>query len=172
MKTDRILLIPFLALALLASGAARASAAAADDLSVVLGHYEAVRQALLDDRTTGVAGHATAIEKAARDLSASLTAERAGVPAAKTADTRALLPQVAAAAARLAAAKDLDAARAAFGDLSKPLVRWREMASGPRPVVVYCSMVKKAWLQPQGEVGNPYYGQEMARCGEIVSKSR
>ncbi|HBL30511.1 MAG TPA: hypothetical protein DD490_27055 [Acidobacteria bacterium] len=172
MKTDRILLVPFLALALLASGAARASAVPADELARVLGHYEAVRQALLADRTAGVAGHATAIEKAARDLSAGLTAESAGVPAPKLADTKALLPQVATAAARLAAAKDLEAARAAFGELSKPLVRWREMASGPRPAVVYCSMLKKACLQPAGELGNPYYGQEMPSCGEVVSKSR
>jgi Cu(I)/Ag(I) efflux system membrane fusion protein len=172
MKTDRILLVPFLALALLASGAARASAVPADELARVLGHYEAVRQALLADRTAGVTGHATAIEKSARDLAAGLTAERTGVPAPKLADLKALLPQVSAAAARLAAAKDLDAARAAFGELSKPLVRWREMASGPRPVVVYCSMVKKAWLQPEGEIGNPYYGKEMPGCGEIVSKSR
>ena len=173
MKTDRIL-VPFLflALALLASGSARASAEPADDLSVVLGHYEAARQALLADRTAGVTGYATAIEKAARELAAGLTAKKAGVPAPKLADLTALLPQVATAAARLAAAKDLGAARAAFGDLSKPLVRWREMASGARPAVVYCSMVKKAWLQPAGEIGNPYYGKEMPGCGEIVSKSK
>ena len=171
MKTDRILL-PILMLALFASGAARASAVPADQLSVVLGHYEAVRQALLADRTAGAAGHATAIEKAVQDLAAGFAAESAGVPAAKAADTQALLPQVAAAAARLAAAKDLDTARISFGELSKPLVRWREMASGPRPVVVYCSMLKKAWLQPPGELGNPYYGQEMPNCGEVVSKSK
>jgi hypothetical protein len=172
MKTDRLVLVSLLALALLASGAVRVYAEPADQLSLVLGHYEAVRQALLADRTAGVTGHAAAIEKAARDLSAGFMAERAGVPAAKAADTKALLPQVAASAARLAAAKNLEAARAAFGDLSKPLVRWREMATGPRPAVVYCSMVKKAWLQPAGEIGNPYYGKEMPGCGEIVSKSR
>ena len=94
------------------------------------------------------------------------------MPAAKAADTKALLPQAAATAARMATAKDLGDARAAFADLSRPLVRWREMASGPRPAVVYCSMLKKACLQPAGELGNPYYGQEMPSCGEVVSKSR
>ena len=172
MKTDRILFVSAVMLVLLVSGAVRASAAAVDDLSKVLGHYEAVRQALLADRTAGVAEHAAGIEKAARDLAAGFTDERAGVPAAKAADTRVLLPEVATAANRLAVAKDLTAARAAFGDLSRPLVRWREMASGPRPMVVYCSMAKKPWLQPEGELGNPYYGQEMARCGEVVSKSK
>jgi Protein of unknown function (DUF3347) len=172
MKICRLHLVPFLALALLASGATRAAAAPADDLALVLGHYEAVRQALLADRTAGVAGHAAAIEKAAKDLNAHFTAQRARIPAPRQADTKALLPQIVAAAARLAAAKNLDTARTAFGDLSKPLVRWRDMAAGPRPVVVYCSMIKKAWLQPAGKIGNPYYGQEMPDCGEIVSKSK
>lgn len=165
MKTHRILLLPLLALALLVGGAAGVSAAAADDLRVVLGHYEAVRQALLADRTAGVAGHAAAIEKTVRGLAA-------GAPGSRDAGLQALLPEVAAAASRLAMAKDLKAARAAFGDLSNSLIRWREAAGGPGPVVVYCSMVKKSWLQPKGELGNPYYGQEMARCGEVVSKSR
>lgn len=165
MKTHRILLLPLLALALLAGGAAGASAAAADDLKVVLGHYEAVRQALLADRTAGIAGHAAAIEKTVRVLAA-------GAPGSRDAATKELLPQVAAAASRLAAAKDLKAARAAFGDLSNPLIRWRETVGDPGPVVVYCSMVRKSWLQPRGELGNPYYGREMARCGEVVSKGR
>lgn len=171
MKTDRILLVAAMLLALLASGAFRASAAPADDFSKVLGHYEAIRQALLADRTAGVAEQAKAIEKTARDLAARFAAERAGVPAAKAADTKALLPEIATAASRLATTKDLTAARAAFGDLSQPLVRWRELVTVPRPMVVYCPMVKKSWLQPAGAIGNPYYGGEMASCGEVKSKS-
>jgi hypothetical protein len=31
-------------------------------------------------------------------------------------------------------------------------------------------MAQKVWLQPKGEIGNPYYGQSMARCGEFVSE--
>lgn len=61
-------------------------------------------------------------------------------------------------------------ARAAMGELSKPLVRFREMATGEKPVVVYCSMEKKSWLQPEGEIGDPYLGQKMATCGQVVSK--
>jgi hypothetical protein len=44
------------------------------------------------------------------------------------------------------------------------------MLTEPNTVVVYCAMAEKVWIQPKGEIGNPYYGQSMARCGEVVSK--
>jgi hypothetical protein len=118
----------------------------------ILGHYEAVRTALLADRTAGVPDHAKAI---------------AGLSKSAPAD---LGPQIAAAAFKLAAAKDLNAARDAFYELSKPLVRWREAAGSKRHVVAFCPMKKRSWLQPKGEIGNPYYGKSMPRCGEVVSK--
>jgi hypothetical protein len=59
--------------------------------------------------------------------------------------------------------------RAAFGSLSKALVRYRQLVPDPAPVVVFCSMAQEVWLQPEGEIGNPYYGQSMARCGDVVS---
>ena len=43
-------------------------------------------------------------------------------------------------------------------------------AFGKSTVVAWCSMSKKSWLQPAGEIGNPYYGKEMPRCGEVVGK--
>ena len=36
------------------------------------------------------------------------------------------------------------------------------------PAGAYCPMHKRSWLQPDGEIGNPYGG--MPRCGEIVAK--
>jgi len=136
----------------------------------VFEHYEAVRQALLHDHMDGVADHARHIRKAAEHLGEKFTANQAGVDSSKAAECRALLPDVEAAAKELEKADRLEAARGAFYALSKPLARWREMARGERPVVVYCAMAKKSWLQPEGEIGNPYYGQSMARCGEVVSK--
>jgi len=133
-------------------------------------HYEAIRQALLHDSTKDVAVHAKAIAAEAAALTASFDAAEADVPVAKTSECTALLPEVERAATAVAAATDLEGARAAFGELSKPMVRYREMASGTRPMVVYCPMAKKSWLQPEGDIGNPYYGQKMARCGEVISK--
>jgi hypothetical protein len=31
-------------------------------------------------------------------------------------------------------------------------------------------MAQKAWIQPKGEIGNPYLGQEMPKCGDVVKE--
>lgn len=134
------------------------------------GHYEAIRQAMLNGRIAGIAGHAKAIQDAAQSASKSFDAASVGVSKEKAADGRAVLPKIAAAAGQLAAVKDLTQARKAFFELSKPMIQFRDMASGDRPVVVYCSMEKKSWLQPGGRIGNPYVGQAMALCGVVTSK--
>ena len=133
-------------------------------------HYEAIRIALLHDKTDEVADHARAIESTIKHLEHEFSPDHAGVSNEGAAACQALLPEISKAAARVADATDISQTREAFGELSKPMVRYREMVSGERPVVVYCSMAKKAWLQPEGEIGNPYYGQSMAKCGDIVSK--
>lgn len=33
---------------------------------------------------------------------------------------------------------------------------------------MYCPMVKRSWLQPEGDVGNPYFGRKMPGCGNVV----
>jgi hypothetical protein len=134
------------------------------------GPYEAIRQALLHDKVAGVADQAKLLKQRADALAKGFTPQSAGVAADKAPMVKALLPEVSAAAARLAAAKNVTAARNAFADLSKPMVRYREVSTGKRPVVAYCPMAKKSWLQPAGEIGNPYYGQSMAKCGDVVSK--
>jgi len=157
-----------LAIALLAVLAP--SAASAGTFADVLTPYEQVRQALVADDLAAVRKPAAALAEAVADLQENLTAEAAGVPSAKLAEVRGSLPAMNEAAGELVAASDLDAARDAFYDLSKPLVRWRQ-AAGDGPAVVYCAMKKRSWLQPgDEEVGNPYYGQKMSRCGEVVSK--
>lgn len=137
----------------------------------LLQHYEPIRQALLHDNTEGVAGHASAMATIATEAATQFSPHAAGVKSADGSECVDLLGAVRKDAATLAAAKDLASARAAFWALSGPMIRYREMAGGERPsVVAYCSMEKKKWLQPQGEIGNPYTGQKMARCGEVVSK--
>lgn len=146
-----------LALVLLAGAAVPALAASpapvtptASGFNAVLPHYEAVRKALLADSLKGVATHAEEIRKQAPQ--------------------DALGKEIATAAGQLAAAKDLTAARDAFSALSEPMMRWHKAAGGKDTVVAYCPMAKRSWLQPKGEIGNPYYGPSMATCGEFVSK--
>jgi len=146
------------------------AAASGPAFGTVLQPYEKVRQRLVADDLAGVRGPARELAAAIDRLSGDLSAEEAGVPADKLADVKALLPALDQAASKLAAAEDLGAARDAFYALSKPLVRWRQ-AAGEGPAVVYCSMKKRSWLQSaEDDIGNPYYGQAMAGCGEVVSK--
>ncbi|MBI2214788.1 MAG: DUF3347 domain-containing protein [Acidobacteria bacterium] len=70
-------------------------------------------------------------------------------------------------AAKLEIAVDLKAARAAFAPLSDEVIKYRETRCCDRPVVVYCSMEKKSWVQPAGDIGNPYVDAAMRKCGEI-----
>lgn len=134
----------------------------------IMRHYEAVRLALLSDSLEGVADHGHKIRGIVDHLSEHWNRERAGVSAEKADEAQALLPPISAAATQLAKAEDLDAARSALYSLSTPLVRYRKMVTGELPIVAYCPMVKRSWLQPKGDIGNPYYGQSMPSCGEVV----
>jgi len=132
--------------------------------------YEAIHAALAADTLEGVAANARKIAVIARSSADSFDAGRAGVPEDKASQCQALLPEVVDAANRLARATTLDEAREAFGELSRPMVRWRGMFSGnDKPNVVFCPMARKPWLQESGEIANPYYGSKMLRCGDIVS---
>lgn len=157
-----------LALALVAGPALAADSG--DGYRAVLEPYEAVRQALVADDLAVARQGAESLQDQVRHLRHHLTPAAAGVPAEGLDAVEALLPEIEQAAGELTGAGDLEAARDAFYALSKPLVRWRQ-AAGEGPAVLYCSMKKRSWLQPDGETpGNPYYGQEMPSCGEVVSK--
>lgn len=158
-----------IALALTMCGPAGAAEKTAFD--VVLEHYEPIRLALLEDSLDGVNQHGAAIAAELRALDAEFRAEKAGARGDAVAVVREKLDEMIAAADVLAAATTLEAARDGVYALTKPLVRWRQgVAASGRPVVAYCPMYKRSWLQPSGdlEIGNPYGG--MPRCGEIVSQ--
>lgn len=140
--------------------------------------YESVRLALVNDTLDGTTEPRQALAAAIDALARDFSAAAAGVDAAHEAKVEELLGELAVAAEALTGASDLGTARDAFYALSKPLVRWRAavVASGRAedelPVVVYCSMAKRSWLQPAGTIGNPYHGKAMAECGEIVGAAR
>ena len=76
-------------------------------------------------------------------------------------------PRIAARADALAKANDIAVARTAFAALSEEVIKFRASGCCERPVVVYCSMEQKFWLQPKGEIGNPYVTAGMRHCGQI-----
>ncbi len=133
-------------------------------------HYEDIRQALLHDSAEGVAVAARHIEHLLQTLEADSGEKAAGIRSGSENDLRALLPSLQIATSSLIEAATIADAREAFGALSKAMVQYRQLVPEPGPVVAFCSMAQKVWLQPKGEIGNPYYGQSMARCGEIVSE--
>ena len=105
----------------------------------------------------------------AASLTADFSPSAAAVSSDDAAAVRALLPEISNLAMKVAAAADLDTVRNEVAEMTKPLVRWHELIEGPRPVVAYCPMVKKAWIQPDEAIGNPY-APYMLRCGEVVQR--
>ena len=135
----------------------------------ILSHYDAIRLSMLNDEMRDVVKHARAIEDRVAALRAMFDAHDAGVPPEKAAECQALLPELGEAAERLAEVEDLSKAREALFDLSKPLGRYRKLAGTEGSMVAYCPMAEKAWIQPHGEIGNPYMGQEMPTCGNRIA---
>ncbi len=111
-------------------------------------NYESVRQSLLKNDL-----------KATQRSAAALAAEA----------QKAKNGTVAKLAQSVSIAKDLDGARRVFGPLSDEMVKIREAAKGARPAVYHCPMLKKQWLQPKGEVGNPY-DAAMPMCGTLKAE--
>lgn len=113
--------------------------------------YLQIQAALAADKFDGVVVQAKAFETAATAL---------GKDAEKLAEG----------AKKLAAAKDIAAARTAFGELSDALVAYADKTKsglGPDVRVAYCPMVNKPWLQKEKEIRNPYYGSSMLTCGSF-----
>ena len=107
--------------------------------------YEATRQAL---------------------LKSSLPETQAAAKALAAEATKAKNAKIAEQAAAVAKSPDIAKAQAAFATLSDEMIKLRATASGTRPSVYYCPMVKKSWLQPKGDVGNPY-DKSMQMCGVL-----
>ena len=113
----------------------------------VFQQYESVRQALL-------AGNVRDIRTSAQQLAT----------AAKSAKLDALATH----ATQLAATNDAKSARATFAVVSDDLIRYRKTTGGDTPVILFCAMEKKSWLQPEAKpVVNPYVDPSMQGCGEV-----
>jgi hypothetical protein len=110
--------------------------------------YEAIRQGFLKTSLKDVQKCATALAAEAR---------------------KAKQDDLANEAEAVAKSKDLDKARAAFAALSESMIALQAKTEGARPAVYSCPMIRKSWLQPKGQVGNPY-DTAMALCGTLKSE--
>ena len=124
---------------------------ASDATKNIVSSYLQIQMALAADKMDGVKAAADAIAKQAQSMGA------AGEPVAK-------------AAKGVAAARDLNAARTAFGPLSDAVIAaakaedWKDVSGVS---IGYCPMVNKSWIQKGSQVSNPYYGSQMLTCGDL-----
>ncbi len=153
-----------LVLLVLASTTLRAAPSFDEAMQPVLDSYLTIHRALSGDSLDGVVQAARAIETAAADLK---RAETAGENAEQYRELPAKIEQ---AARKLAAATDLEAAREAFRELSMPVAAWAVLAKPAGVVVAFCPMAGASWVQPEGDVLNPYFGKRMLHCGHIVGE--
>ena len=110
--------------------------------------YESVRQSLLKSDLAGAQKHAAALATNAKKAKNRTVSEFAqGV----------------------AKSRDMAAARRNFAALSDELIKVQKSTKGARPAVYSCPMVNKSWLQPKGQVGNPY-DSAMASCGVLKAE--
>ena len=129
-----------------------ASLQASDALKAIVGSYLEIQARLAADKIDGVKPAAQAIGEQAARMGPS------GDAIAKSAKA-------------IAGATDLQAARLAFGDLSEAVIAvgkaegWKDV---PEVKLAYCPMVKKAWIQKEPEIRNPYYGAAMLTCGNFT----
>ena len=142
--------------------AAIATASSSSTFDEIMQPYEWIRLRLLNDSTEGIVEHAESLRK---------TASAAAEASAADEEVRPLLKKISGFAKELAAAEDIEASRQAFYEISKMLVQFRSKLSGDDlPSVMYCPMARRSWLQLDDEIGNPYHGQSMAACGNVVGE--
>ena len=158
MKTPKIILLTLLMLM-----PATAFANPFDvQMNVILENYLKIQKLLASDQTTGVPELAKEINKTSKKLNLNEAPENfvnhyRNVPA-----------QIQGSSLKMSQNTSIQDIREAFKELSKPVANWAEMAA-PKDVNVYfCSMAKASWVQKSAQVANPYYGQKMLGCGELV----
>lgn len=129
------------------------AATAPDFIADVVGPYLVMQESLVKDELGPVAAAAASLQKGAAGIGA---------------DGAAMV----AAAGKAREAKTLEAARAAFGELSAALIAYADRSKQPieGKVVAFCPMANKSWVQADGTIANPYYGTSMATCGSVQRK--
>lgn len=126
----------------------------------VLTGYENVRRLLAEDQVAAVSGFAEQLTRAAR-----------GVVSEKSGAQLPVFERIASASAGLAKvdAKDTDAVRRQFGEVSRGVVELlaeNEALRGSR-LVFDCPMAQgyRKWVQVTPTINNPYMGSKMLECG-------
>jgi len=166
MRDSTVRLTGVLVLLGLVLGASAAAARSFDEaMQPVIGAYLEIHAALAADSTEGVKAAAKRILAAVPGLRSADrgTGEEAQqlkeVPAQVEEGARAVLE-----------ASGLDAVRDAFRRLSAPIAAWAILRKPEGLLVAFCPMARGTWVQPRGEIENPYFGPRMLHCGHVVGQ--
>lgn len=152
-------ILPLLAAAIVVVGCGKEPVEIAD-FGTAIGHYETIRVSLTEDSIETVESAAKSLVEVADQMARS----------ADVGDAAVIVSQVSTAASKVAEASDIEAARSAFRGLSEAMIQWHAGMGEDATKVAHCPMAAASWLQPgDEEIGNPYYGSSMLRCGSFVA---
>lgn len=127
------------------------------DFAYFASRYETIRVALVAGTLPDAAINARFLGIGAKSGGNMLARDSRRLSPSDAAVAIAIHADIAAAAAKLAKAPDLDAARAAFAEVTTPMIAWRQRTAGDLPAVACCARTGACWLQPAGAPhGNPY----------------
>ena len=148
-----------------ASCSAKTADNATSSYDSLVNAYIAIKDALAADNSTLAAAEAANFEKLAS--SAVLTGK------AKTAFDKEQKKLLARAHA-IRSSKDIETMREEFRGLSDAMIRILQAAplSSRTVYVQYCPMKKASWLSFESAIRNPYYGNQMLRCGSVQQTIR
>lgn len=134
--------------------ASPAAAEAKENAGQVLKEYGAMYEALVTNKTEGVAESAAKIAGIAGDCAkAGAVAKECGALAS---------------AAKKVVGNDLESLRAQFKELSVAADGYLRAVKAPGWDLYYCPMADGYWIQTAEGVRNPYYGPSMLKCGDKV----
>ena len=146
-------------------------AQAADVYRPLIDHYLRAKELLANDAAEGLAESANALRESFAAI------EKANVAPDKNADLyRRRLAELRDALAKFKAA-NLGEARVEFGHVSFAMIALLSEFPPPLKLDLYvfkCPMWQKSparWLQAKREIENPFMGQAMLTCGELVSET-
>jgi|SRR2546430_9345599 len=109
--------------------------------------------------------HAASLSEADKQFLARYEKVRSALAADDLANAKAAASDLRDEGVALVKSSSLKEARVAFETLSD---KAKKLVAGQAGYyVVNCPMLKKDWVQNSEKIGNPYYGKEMAGCGEI-----
>jgi len=120
-----------------------------DKMAEIFKHYFAMRELLAQDKVDQVSAHAQKMSIQLGNLIETLESIRASSANLKT--------------------DNLENARKGFASLSQSMLSYlKQFGFSGKAYSFHCSMQKESWLQENDQIGNPYYGSKMFKCGKMT----